>query len=124
MPLFMFVILFGLTMDYHVFILSRIRERGRAGVPTKEAIVAASARSAGRGDQRGGDHGGGVLPVRHALGDEFKMFGVGMAVAILIDATVVRGVLMPAAMALLGDRNWYLPRWLSLAARRPGTPFH
>jgi uncharacterized membrane protein YdfJ with MMPL/SSD domain len=48
---------------------------------------------------------------------EFKMFGVGMAAAVLIDATIVRGVLMPAAMALLGERNWYLPRWL---ARLPG----
>jgi RND superfamily putative drug exporter len=112
-PLIMFVILFGLSMDYHVFILSRIREMRSRGVPTPEAI------SRGIGASAGVVTSAAVIMVSvFAIFAtlsviEFKMFGVGMASAILIDATVVRGVLMPAAMALLGERNWYLPRWLA-----------
>ena len=103
------MILFGLSMDYHVFILSRIREtfdRGKnmdeavaygikstAGVVTSAAIV--------------------MVAVFATLSwPFFKQFGVGLAVAILIDATIVRAVLLPASMKLLGDWNWYLPRWL------------
>jgi uncharacterized membrane protein YdfJ with MMPL/SSD domain len=111
-PLLLFVILFGLSMDYHVFILSRIREtfdRGKsmdeavshgikstAGVVTSAAIVMVA-----------------VFAVFATLSwPFFKQFGIGLSAAILIDATIVRAVLLPASMKLLGDWNWYLPRWL------------
>jgi uncharacterized membrane protein YdfJ with MMPL/SSD domain len=116
-PLLLFVILFGLSMDYHVFILSRIREtfdRGRgmdeaishgikstAGVVTSAAIVMVA-----------------VFAVFATLSwPFFKQFGVGLSAAILIDATIVRGVLLPASMKLLGDWNWYLPSWLEWLPR-------
>jgi len=113
MPLFMFVLLFGLSMDYHVFILSRIRELRQRGLPTREAI------STGIGASAGVVTSAAVIMVAvfsifaTLSVIEFKMIGIGLATAILIDATVVRGVLMPAAMSLLGERNWYLPRWLA-----------
>ena len=113
MPLFMFVILFGLSMDYHVFILSRIRELRSRGATTREAIIGGIGASAGVVTSAAVIMVS-VFSLFATLSViEFKMFGVGMAAAILIDATVVRGVLMPAVMALLGDRNWYLPRWLT-----------
>jgi len=113
MPLFMFVLLFGLSMDYHVFILSRIRELRLRGMPTREAI------SSGIGASAGVVTSAAVIMVAvfsifaTLSVIEFKMIGIGLATAILIDATVVRGILMPAAMSLLGERNWYLPRWLA-----------
>ena len=111
-PLLLFVILFGLSMDYHVFILSRIREtydRGKrmdeavsygikstAGVVTSAAVVMVA-----------------VFAIFATLSwPFFKQFGVGLAAAVLIDATIVRAVLLPASMKLLGDWNWYLPSWL------------
>ena len=112
LPLFMFVLLFGLSMDYHVFILSRIRELRLRGMPTREAI------STGIGASAGVVTSAAVIMVAvfsifATLSIiEFKMIGIGLATAILIDATGVRGVLMPAVMSLLGERNWYLPRWL------------
>jgi uncharacterized membrane protein YdfJ with MMPL/SSD domain len=122
LPLFLFVILFGLSMDYHVFILSRIREGYDAGLGTREAI------------RRGITHSAGVITsaaiVMVAVFATFatlsvvssKQMGVGLAVAILLDATIVRGLLVPAVMALLGERNWYLPKWLDrLMGRRPAT---
>jgi len=116
-PLLLFVILFGLSMDYHVFILSRIREtfdrgesmddavahgiKSTAGVVTSAAIVMVC-----------------VFAVFAALSMPFfKQFGVGLAAAILIDATIVRGVLLPATMKLLGEWNWYLPSWLQWLPR-------
>jgi putative drug exporter of the RND superfamily len=113
MPLFMFVILFGLSMDYHVFILSRIRELRLRGAPTREAITGGIGATAGVVTSAAVIMVS-VFSIFATLSIiEFKMFGVGMASAILIDATVVRGVLMPAAMSLLGERSWYLPRWLA-----------
>ena len=113
MPLFMFVLLFGLSMDYHVFILSRIRELRLRGVPTKEAITSGIGASAGVVTSAAVIMVS-VFSIFATLSViEFKMIGIGLATAILIDATVVRGVLMPAAMSLLGERNWYLPRWLA-----------
>ena len=116
-PLLLFVILFGLSMDYHVFLLSRIREavgrgvstdtavangiRSTAGVVTSAAIVMVA-----------------VFAVFAALSMMlFKQFGVGLATAILLDATIVRGVLLPASMKLLGEWNWYLPSWLEWLPR-------
>jgi RND superfamily putative drug exporter len=112
MPLFLFVVLFGLSMDYHVFILTRIREafdRGRstedavshgikttAGVVTSAAVVMIA-----------------VFAIFATLSLLiFKQLGIGLAVAVFIDATIIRGILLPATMKLLGDWNWYLPRWL------------
>ncbi|MEV0905303.1 MMPL family transporter [Streptomyces hokutonensis] len=113
LPLFLFVILFGLSMDYHVFVVSRIREarlRGRttrdaiqhgvvttAGVVTSAAIIMVA-----------------VFAIFGTLSmQSMKQMGVGLAAAVLIDATVIRGVLLPAVMALLGERNWYFPKWLN-----------
>ncbi|HEY7707439.1 MAG TPA: MMPL family transporter [Gaiellaceae bacterium] len=119
-PLLLFVILFGLSMDYHVLVLGRIREAyygGRnmddaisygikrtAGVVTSAAVVMVAVFS--------------IFAVLSML--FFKQFGVGLATAILIDATIVRGVLLPATMKLLGEWNWYLPRWLQWLPRLEG----
>ena len=112
MPLFLFVVLFGLSMDYHVFILSRIRETFDAGASTDEAISHGIKSTAGVVTS--------AAIVMVAVFAVFgtlsmlllKQFGVGLAVAVLIDATVIRAVLLPASMKLLGDWNWYLPTWL------------
>jgi RND superfamily putative drug exporter len=113
-PLFQFVILFGLSMDYHVFIISRIRELRLGGASTPDAIVDGISRSAGVVTSAAVIMVA-VFSIFATLSViEFKMFGVAMASAILIDATVVRGLLMPAVMSLLGERTWYLPRWLRL----------
>jgi uncharacterized membrane protein YdfJ with MMPL/SSD domain len=116
------VILFGLSMDYHVFILSRIREgydrglgtdeavshgiRSTAGVVTSAAIVMVGVFSVFA-----------ILPLI-----DMKEMGVGLAAAVLIDATIIRGVLLPATMKLLGDWNWYLPRWLEWLPRLEHEP--
>ncbi len=117
LPLFLFVLLFGLSMDYHVFILSRVREAYDAGAPTAEAV------------SRGVKHTASVVTAAAAVmvavfgifatlsGTVFKEFGVGLAVAVLLDATIIRGVLLPATMTLLGDWNWYLPRALDWLPR-------
>ncbi len=118
-PLFMFVFLFGLSMDYHVFILSRIRELWLRGATTPEAIEGGIARSAGVVTSAAVI----MVAVFSILATlsliQLKMIGIGLAAAVLIDATVVRGILLPSALALLGDRSWYLPRWL---AWLPGKP--
>jgi putative drug exporter of the RND superfamily len=114
LPLFMFVLLFGLSMDYHVFILSRIAElrrrapAGRAGA--RSAVIEGITSSAGVVTSAAAIMVA-VFSIFATLGEfEFKVFGIAMAAAILIDATVVRGVLLPAGLALLGDRAWVLPR--------------
>ncbi len=117
LPLFLFVILFGLSMDYHVFILSRVRELVDAGAPTREAVARAIKVTAGTVTSAAA-----VMVAVFAIFATLrtvavKQVGVGLAVAVLLDATVVRGVLLPAAMALLGEWNWYLPRWLSWLPR-------
>jgi RND superfamily putative drug exporter len=106
LPLFMFVLLFGLSMDYHVFILSRIRELWLGGAPARVAVTDGIARSAGVVTSAAVIMVA-VFSIFATLSlIEFKMFGVAMAAAVLIDATVVRGVLLPAGLALLGDRAW------------------
>jgi RND superfamily putative drug exporter len=112
-PLFMFVFLFGLSMDYHVFILSRIRELRLAGASTRDAITRGIASSAGVVTSAAVIMMAvfSIFATLHVV--ELKMLGIGLPAAVLIDATVVRGILVPAAMALFGDRCWYLPRWLS-----------
>jgi uncharacterized membrane protein YdfJ with MMPL/SSD domain len=112
LPLFLFVILFGLSMDYHVFILSRIREGWQKGHNTPEAVRHGIASTAGTVTSAAVVMVF-VFSVFVTLNFlDFKEMGVGLAVAVLIDATIVRGVLLPAAMQLLGDWNWYLPKWL------------
>jgi putative drug exporter of the RND superfamily len=110
-PLFIFVFLFGISMDYHVFILSRIRELRAGGASTREAIVGGIAGSAGVVTSAAVI----MVAVFSVLATlsiiQTKMLGVGLAAAVLIDATVVRGVLLPAALSLLGDRAWRAPRW-------------
>ena len=111
-PLFLFAVLFGLSMDYQVFLLSRIRERYSHTRDNTDAI------SFGIGSTARIITGGALIIVAvfsgFAAGDlvMFQQMGFGIAVALLIDATLVRSVLVPAAMQFLGDRNWYLPSWL------------
>jgi RND superfamily putative drug exporter len=112
LPLFLFVVLFGLSMDYHVFILSRIKELRDRGLTTEEAV------SRGIRGTAGTVTSAAIIMV--AVFSIFatmqlimmKQLGIGLALAVLIDATIIRGVLLPAAMKLLGDWNWYLPNWL------------
>jgi uncharacterized membrane protein YdfJ with MMPL/SSD domain len=116
-PLLLFVILFGLSMDYHVFILSRIREAFHRGMGSDEAIARGIRSTAGVVTSAAI-----VMVFVFAVfatlsGVFFKQFGVGLAVAILLDATIVRAVLLPASMKLLGDWNWYLPGWLQWLPR-------
>ena len=112
LPILLFVILFGLSMDYHVFILSRIREAYDGGMSTDDAIAHGIKSTAGVVTSAAIVMVG-VFAIFAALQAMiFKQFGVGLATAILIDATIVRAILLPATMKLLGDWNWYLPRWL------------
>jgi uncharacterized membrane protein YdfJ with MMPL/SSD domain len=112
LPMFMFVILFGLSMDYHVFILSRIREAHDRGLTTDKAIAHGIKSSAGTVTSAAVVMVG-VFAVFTMLPlVDLKEMGVGLAVAVLIDATIVRAVLLPATMKLLGEKNWYLPKWL------------
>ncbi|GLW32001.1 membrane protein [Actinoplanes regularis] len=137
MPLFLFVILFGLSMDYHVFVLSRIREGHDRGLPTRDAVREGVGRTAGVITSAAV-----VMVAVFALFatlplNSTKELGVGLAAAVLLDATIVRAVLLPAVMALLGNANWWLPSWLRwlpeiahdvppavepVAAPRPLTP--
>jgi uncharacterized membrane protein YdfJ with MMPL/SSD domain len=112
MPLFLFAILFGLSMDYHVFMLSRIREHVRAGYSTRDAVVKGVQSTASTITSA-------ALVMVSVFGAfaatriaEMQQMGVGLGAAILIDATLIRGMLLPAIMTLLGRANWYLPRWL------------
>jgi len=121
LPLFLFVVLFGLSMDYHVFILSRIREAVLGGASTETAVRDGIKSTAGVVTSAAAVMIA-VFAVFATLGAiEFKQMGVGLATAILIDATLVRGVLLPATMKLLGDWNWYLPRGLSWLPKGGGT---
>ncbi|MER6419546.1 MMPL family transporter [Streptomyces sp. NPDC001137] len=112
LPLFLFVILFGLSMDYHVFVVSRIREARMRGRTTRDAIQHGVVTTAGVVTSAAVI----MVAVFAIFGtlsmQSMKQMGVGLAAAVLIDATIIRGVLLPAVMALLGERNWYLPKWL------------
>ena len=116
----MFVILFGLSMDYHVFILSRVREAFDRGMSTEDAVAHGIKTTAGVVSSAALVMVGvfsifATLPII-----DMKEMGIGLAAAVLIDATIVRAVLLPATMKLLGDWNWYLPSWLALAAEARG----
>jgi uncharacterized membrane protein YdfJ with MMPL/SSD domain len=120
LPLFLFVVLFGLSMDYHVFILSRVRELVDQGVPTDEAVRRGIATTAGPVTSAAIVMVGVFLVFVTLEFIDFKELGLGLAAAVLIDATIVRGVLLPASMKLLGDWNWYLPGWLEWLPRIGG----
>jgi len=113
LPLFMFAMLFGLSMDYHVFLLSRIREHYDRSHNNTESVAV--------GLQRTAKIITGAALIMVAVFGGFasaslvfiQQLGFGLGIAILLDATIVRSILVPSAMALLGDRNWYLPSWLT-----------
>jgi uncharacterized membrane protein YdfJ with MMPL/SSD domain len=122
LPLFLFVILFGLSMDYHVFILTRVREAFDRGMSTGDAVAHGIKSTAGVVTSAA------IVMVAvfsmFAMSSELQMqqMGIGLAAAVLIDATIIRGVLLPATMKLLGDWNWYLPRklgWLPKVTVEP-----
>jgi RND superfamily putative drug exporter len=122
LPLFLFVVLFGLSMDYHVFVLSRIRELVDRGMSTDNAVAQGIKSTAGVITSAAA-----VMVVTFAAfatgtSQDMKQLGVGLGAAILIDATIVRAVLLPATMKLLGTRNWYQPtglRWLPKYEHEP-----
>jgi len=119
LPLFLFVVLFGLSMDYHVFILSRVREGVDSGMTTDEAVRHGITVTAGVVTSAALVMVG-VFSLFGSLSSlELKQAGVGLATAVLIDATIVRAVLLPSTMKLLGERNWYLPRFLERLPRAP-----
>jgi uncharacterized membrane protein YdfJ with MMPL/SSD domain len=120
LPLFLFVVLFGLSMDYHVFILSRIRELVDRGMSTDDAVADGIKSTAGVVTGAAAIMVAVFAVFATLSAIEFKQMGVGLATAVLIDATVIRGVLLPATMKLLGDWNWYLPRSLHWLPRLPG----
>jgi putative drug exporter of the RND superfamily len=111
-PVIMFAVLFGLSMDYEVFLLSRVREAIDAGRKSADAVTEGLARTA-----RVITAAATIMIVVFgalALSPEvfLKLIGVGLATAVLVDATIVRMVLVPAVMQLLGSRNWWIPSWL------------
>jgi RND superfamily putative drug exporter len=112
LPMFMFVILFGLSMDYHVFILSRVREAFDRGMSTDDAVAHGIKTTAGTVTSAAVVMVGAFLIFATLPFLDFKEMGIGLAAAVLIDATIVRAFLLPATMRLLGDKNWYLPKWL------------
>jgi RND superfamily putative drug exporter len=118
LPLFLFAVLFGLSMDYHVFIVSRIKELHDDGLPTAEAVSKGISSTAGTVTAAAA-----VMVAVFAIFAwlptlDIKQMGVGLSVAVLLDATVIRGILLPATMKMLGDWNWYLPRGLGWLPRR------
>jgi RND superfamily putative drug exporter len=119
-PLFVFVVLFGLSMDYNVFVVSRITEAHGRGLPARQAVAQGIISTAGVVTSAAVI----MVAVFAVFGtlslQQFKQLSVGLAVAVLLDATVVRGVLLPSVMAVLGERNWYLPRWLSWLPKLSG----
>jgi uncharacterized membrane protein YdfJ with MMPL/SSD domain len=120
LPLFLFVVLFGLSMDYHVFILSRVKELYDSGMTTDEAVRKGIATTAGTVTSAAAVMVAVFLVFVTLSFLDFKEMGLGLAAAVLIDATIIRGILLPASMKLLGDWNWYLPSWLEWLPRIGG----
>jgi RND superfamily putative drug exporter len=120
LPPFLFVILFGLSMDYHVFILSRIKEGVDGGLSTDEAVSRGIKSTAGVVTSAALIMVG-VFSMFGTLSSiDMKQMGVGLAVAVFLDATLIRGVLLPATMKLLGARNWWLPKPLEFLPQVSG----
>ena len=118
LPLFLFVVLFGLSMDYHVFILSRVREGVDDGMTTEQAVRYGITQNRRRRHERRPGHGRRLLALRHLVVARPETGGRRTGRGRLLDATVIRGVLLPASMKLLGDWNWYLPTLARLASRK------
>jgi RND superfamily putative drug exporter len=117
LPLFLFTVLFGLSMDYHVFIVSRIKELVDHGESTEDAVAHGIRRTASTVTSAAAVMVA-VFAIFASLRTlDIKQLGVGLAVAVLLDATIIRGVLLPATMKLLGEWNWYLPRRLEWLPR-------
>jgi RND superfamily putative drug exporter len=113
LPVILFVTLFGLSMDYHVFVVSRIREAARGGLDARAAVSRGITTSAGVVTSAAAVMVG-VFSIFATLSTiEMKQLGIGLATAILLDATIIRAVVLPALMAVLGHRNWWTPRWLA-----------
>ncbi|GAB2567349.1 membrane protein [Paractinoplanes abujensis] len=128
LPLFLFVVLFGLSMDYHVFVVSRIREAVLRGVPTREAVAEGITGSAGTVSSAALVMVA-VFAIFATLSTiDMKQLGIGLAAAILLDATIIRAVVLPSAMTLLGKANWWAPRFMRPRGRHaapavtPPTP--
>jgi RND superfamily putative drug exporter len=123
LPLFLFVVLFGLSMDYHVFVVSRIREAVQRGVPTREAVAQGISGSAGVVSSAAIVMVG-VFSIFATLSTiDFKQLGVGLAAAILLDATIIRAVVLPSMMILLGKANWWAPKFMRpTSGRHTGLP--
>jgi uncharacterized membrane protein YdfJ with MMPL/SSD domain len=122
LPLFLFVILFGLSMDYHVFILTRIREAFDRGMTTGDAVAHGIKTTAGVVTSAALVMVGVFSLFATSSELQMQQMGIGLAAAVLIDATIIRGVLLPSAMKLLGDRNWWLPSrlgWLPQVTVEP-----
>ncbi|HTJ33149.1 MAG TPA: MMPL family transporter [Dactylosporangium sp.] len=120
LPLFLFVVLFGLSMDYHVFVVSRIREAVRGGLSTREAVARGISGSAGVVTSAAVVMVA-VFSIFATLSTvDMKQLGVGLAAAILLDATIIRAVVLPSVMTLLGNANWWAPRFM----RRRPVPAH
>ncbi|MFG2040818.1 MMPL family transporter [Dactylosporangium sp. NPDC048998] len=112
LPLFLFVVLFGLSMDYHVFVVSRIREAVRRGLSTREAVAQGISGSAGVVTSAAVVMVA-VFSIFATLSTiDMKQLGVGLAAAILLDATIIRAVVLPSLMTLLGNANWWAPRFM------------
>ena len=117
LPLFLFVVLFGLSMDYHVFILSRVKELYDRGMGNDRAVQQGISTTAGTVTSAALVMVGVFLVFATLAFLDFKQLGIGLAAAVLIDATIIRGVLLPPSMKVLGDWNWYLPSWLEWLPR-------
>jgi RND superfamily putative drug exporter len=116
-PVFIFTILFGLSMDYHVFILTRIKEARDRGLSSNEAVARGIAITSGTITSAAA-----IMVVVFAVFVTLeltiiKQLGFGLAVAVFLDATIIRSILLPASMRLLGDWNWWLPGWLEWLPR-------
>ena len=127
LPLFLFAIVFGLSMDYHMLVLNRIKEAYDQGYSNEESVSRGVKITAGQITSAAAIMVGVFLTFALGRGIDTQQMGVGLGVAVLIDATVIRTVLLPASMKLLGDSNWYLPSWLDwlpkVTAEEAGVPY-
>jgi RND superfamily putative drug exporter len=122
LPLFLFVVLFGLSMDYHVFVVSRIREAVRNGMSNRDAVAHGITTSAGVVTSAAIVMVG-VFSIFATLSTiDMKQLGVGLAAAILLDATIIRAVVLPSLMTLLGRANWWAPRFLRRRDEAAASP--
>ena len=122
LPLFLFVILFGLSMDYHVFILTRVREAFDRGMTTEDAVAHGIKCTAAWSRAQRSSWSPCSRCSRSARSSQMKQLGISLAAAVLIDATIIRGVLLPSTMKLLSDRNSWLPErlgWLPTLQHEP-----